>query len=377
MANKAYDYLCSRLAEIFVNRFNNMLISGSQKMVGTPFPQQNLDGRLFDGTNALLSSMVATSCGYGIPIWMTMNRKDELGLQVKKGEHSIPILHYDVYFIEKSSGKRVPSMSISEFNALPLEEMRKYDRRCYLRFYLEFNIAQTNFEEVYPEKYAELVDFFGFDRRSKEDFSLLDTVIRDNTWECPIEVTGEVSEATYYQNSDRIRIAPKSAYVNEHEFYNDLLYALARSTGSEMRLDRVTASSAVDGMTMMAREALVCELAASTVGSVIGLETTLSDHSANLMSIWIKAIQANPNIIYSAVMDASRASDMIIRGMGWSQREGFDLTKTMASVESAEKARRAHEESKERKKAKAAKKKHSRFVKISEAGKKAKAKKEF
>lgn len=382
MANKPYDYLASRLADIFVQRFGEMLSTGNQKMVCRSFPQQNLDGRVFDGTNALLASMIATGAGYGIPVWMTMGRKDELGLSVKKGEHSIPIIHFDVYFIERATGKRVNGMSQDEYDALTFDEKAKLDRRCYLRFYPEFNISQTNFAELYPEQHAELVDFFGYDRRKTVDFEFLDKMVREGLWNCPIEVTREVTEAVYHENSDKISIAPRSNYVNEQEYYNDLLHAMASSTGSEMRLDRRSVvPKDGDGLTAMAREALVCELAAATAGSVLGLETTLSDHSVSLMSGWVNVIKEDPSFIYSAVMDASKASDMMIKGMGFVQQKGKDISAIMAGVERAEEARKKVEERREEyRKTKAqskGKKAHRRAIKISEASRGIKSKKSF
>lgn len=379
MEQNPLERLSGRLAELFVERFSSMVGSDSRRIVDIVFPQENLEGVLFNGSNALLSSMIATEHGYGIPKWMTMNRKNELGLQVRKGERSIPILHYDMFYIEKETGKRVPDMTEKDYNALPLEEQHKYEKRCYLRFYPEFNIAQTNFEEVYPEEHARLVDFFGFDKRTKADFALLDSVVREGKWICPIEVTPEVSEAVYLPGSDRIRVPRKELFVDEHDYYNSLLHAMASSTGSEMRLDRAPVLDKLPGVLgVQASEALVCELAAATAASAIGFSAELSDSSVGYLRSWIGCIQAEPTMIFKAVTESSRAADMILEGIGFKRGKGLNVSEIMSGVDKAVEARKKYEEQKAKRKASAdPTRKVRRFkgVKVSEKAKSLKSKK--
>ena len=350
MEQNPFERLAERMAELFVERFSSMVGSSSRRTVEAVYPQQNLEGSVFNGTNALIASMVSASRGYGIPVWATMNRLNELGLQVMKGEHAIPIINYDRYDVEKETGKRVKGMTDDEYEALLPEDKEKYEKRCYLRFYPEFNIVQTNFAEVYPDQHAELVDFFGFDKRTPADFALLDSVVSEGRWNCPIEVSSNVTEALYQSGSDRIVLPRKEVFVDEHDYYNSLLHAMASSTGSEMRLDRGPVLDKLPGvMGAQASEALVCELAAATAAAAIGFSSELTDSSVGYLRSWIGYIKAEPTLIYKAVTEASRAADMILEGIGFKRSKGLDVSAIMSGVEKAVEARKKAEEKRSQK----------------------------
>ena len=349
--SSAYERLCTRMAELFVERFSSIADGNCRSIIEFSYPQQNMDGTVFGGSNSLMTSMIAAGHGYGIPVWFTMNRANEIGVSIKPGEHSVPIINYNTSFYEKESGKRVPDMTQDSYDGLSDEEKNKYEKRRYLRYYPEFNICQTNFSEVYPEEHARLVEFFGYDQRTKADFALLDKVVKENGWACPIEVTKEVGEAVYHEGSDRIRVPLKSMFVDEHDYYNSLLHAMALSTGSEMRLDRASSRKAfIDSlpgaMGSQCAEALICELAAATAGAAVGFSPELSDSSARFLKSWIGYIQAEPSLIYSMVTEASRSADMILEGIGFKRGKGLNLTEVMSGVEKAVEARKKVQEKK-------------------------------
>lgn len=376
----SYERLCNRLADLFVERFSSIEEGNCRSIVEFAFPHQNMDGVLFIGTNSLVTSMIASERGYGIPVWFTMNRGNEIGVSIKAGEHSVPIINYNTSFYEKETGKRMTDMSQADYDQLLPEEKMKYEKRSFMRFYPEFNIAQTNFSEVYPDEYSRLVEFFGYDQRTKADFSLLDDVVKANNWLCPIQVSSEVTSAVYSEGSDVIKLPQKSIFVDEHDYYNSLLHAMARATGSEMRLERsVNRKSVIESlpgvMGAQCAEALVCELAAATAGAAIGFSTDLSDSSARFLKSWISYIKAEPSIIYSLVTEASRSADMLLEGIGLKRGKGFNLTEVMDGVEKAVEARKKFQDKKSASQAASHKPRHWKGVKMSSASKKIKGSK--
>ncbi len=349
----SYERLCNRMAELFVERFSSIVDGNCRSIIENVFPHQNMDGVVFGGSNALTTAMVASGRGYGIPVWFTMNRGNEIGVSVKAGERSVPIVNYNTSFYEKETGKRVSDMSQEDYDRLTDEEKNKYEKRRYLRYYPEFNITQTDFAEVYPEEYSRLVEFFGYDVRTKADFDMLDKLVKEDNWLCPIVESAEVGTAVYSESSDIIRIPAKARFVDEHDYYSSLLHAMARATGSEMRLDRVGSRKAVidslpGAMGAQCAEALVCELAAATAGAAIGFSPDLSDSSARFLKSWIGYIQAEPSVIYMLVTEASRSADMMLDGIGIKREKGLNLTEILSDVDKAVEARKKHEERKQK-----------------------------
>ena len=56
MEQNPFERLAERMAELFVERFSSMVGSSSRRTVEAVYPQQNLEGSVFNGTNALIAS---------------------------------------------------------------------------------------------------------------------------------------------------------------------------------------------------------------------------------------------------------------------------------------------------------------------------------
>lgn len=363
------EKVATRYAEIFVSLFER-IAEDRRPSLAVPgrYPQQNIDGQPFRGGNALIASLVATSRGYGLPVWLTMKRKDELGLMVKPGEHSIPVVYYDVYYEDTRTKKRDPAMDDASYAALTDEEKKNWVKRCYMRCYPEFNIQQTNFAEVYPEQYAELVEVFGSPDLNVMDCPAVDMVIgSEDAWMCPVRLEEGRKCFAYMENGDIVFAPFKDTYQDQERYYGDFMYTLARSTGCEGRLERNIGSSSLSDA---AQEELICELAGATLSTLCGVQSCIQDRNLSNLKSWVNAIQAEPNIIYKAVNDAAKASDLVSTTLGFEARQGFNVQKVMDGVEAAQQAREQAQQKREQKRAKAAGKGHRKGWNPVKAGKK-------
>lgn len=351
------EKVASKYADIFVSVFDRILEDpGARLLSGSVFSQQSIDGSVFKGSNAMLASLVATQRGFGLPLWLTSFRVQELGLLINRGEHSIPVVHYDIYYENKETGKREPGMTDSVYKALPKEEQDKYVKRCYMRCYPEFNIVQTNFAEMYPEQWDEVVGMFGNPEKVVRNDALLDSVAGGNgKWLCPVVPGGaDCRSFAYIEKYDKIVAPDKGMYADQGRYYSDFLYCLSRSTGSEGRLDRDINSPV---LSRAAHEELVSELSAATLCTVCGLESTIRDHNLSNLKSWVSAIQAEPSEIYKAVNEAAKASDLVSKTLGFEQRQGFDVGKLLDGVDRAQQAKEAMQQRREQR-AKAVSKGH-------------------
>ena len=136
---------------------------------------------------------------------------------------------------------------------------------------------------------------------------------------------------------------PKFRYSDDRAYYSALLREMARSTGSEMRLDRGIWS---DLSGDVAKEALVSELSAASMGAVLGLGVTMDASSERFLKKWIDDIGAQPQFIYEAVREASRAADCLGSVLGLDMVKGVDVCQILErqEKEKAEKAQKRKEE---------------------------------
>ena len=344
MGQSVSERLAAKYAELFVSVFDTILQHPSAPLVGVgPVPQCGIDGVPFRGANALLASMVASAKGYSIPSWMTMNRANDLGIQVRAGEHAIPVVFYDFYYEDRTSGLRDNSMTDAVYATLSDEDRKNWVKRCAVRCYSEFNISQTNFRDVYPDQWDELCAQFGRPA-VKSDCPELDKALQGG-WLCPVEVEDGRKVFAYNENYDTVKAPAKASYSDQERYYGDLAYALARSTGSEMRLERDINAPELGAY---AREEVVCELAGATVATVAGVQSCMQEHNLASIKSWIRTIQESPEFIYGCVNEAAKASELICSTLGLEQRKGFNLQQVMNGVEGVAKAREENMERREK-----------------------------
>lgn len=332
----ASDKVALRYAEIFVSVFDGIAGDPSRPvMSGAAVPQCGAGGVAFRGSNALMTSLVASQRGFTVPVWLTRPKIQELGLRILSGERNTPVVKYNIYYEDVRTGKPDPAMDDNIYRTLSDEERKNWVKRCYMSAWPEFNISQTNFAEVYPDQWAELVSEFG-SPAVKADCPALDRAVEEDGWLCPVRVSPEYGRMVYIEKNDEIRCAPKASYPDQKRFYGDLAYVLSRSTGSEGRLDRDIQCPELEGV---AREELVSELAAATVATLAGVSSCIQEHNLARLKGWVNAIGENPRVIFQAVTDASSAAEMVSSTLALEQRPGFSLDRLMEGVESARESR--------------------------------------
>lgn len=350
------EKIAQRYAEIFVSVFNRIEGDPSSPFIsGDARPQAAFNGVPFRGSNALLTSLVAADRGFGIPVWLTKNRMYDLGIHMLKGERAVPIVNFHFFYEDVDTKKEDPAMNDALYRALTDEERKKWVKRCHMSSYPEWNIAQTNFAEVYPEQWNDLLREFGSAERVAASCAVIDRMVglapgEPGAWLCPVrEEEGRRSPAPVYREShDDIVVSPKAAYADQGRWYSDLVHEMAHSTGSEGRMDRNLSS---DLLSDRAQEELVAELAGATVSTMLGVQSGIREHNLGFLKAWSNAVGEDPTVIYKAVNDAARSAELISGTLGLEQRPGFNLERLMDGVEAAREARDRAQERRERNRA--------------------------
>lgn len=292
--------------------------NGTSYSFGLP---QNIMGNVYTGGNAFLLQMISGENGYSMPVFMTFMQAKDLGVKVNKGEKSVSVFKWGFTVIGEDK-KKIP---LEVYEKMTEEEKKKCDVRPYLKAFPEFNIDQTNFADVHPERYEALKKKFGTIEVAQDSTGMykneaLDRVIEgEGNWVCPIHLTSE--NRAYYIPSENAIHVPKKEKFNMHpddinetfkdgqEYYSTILHEMAHSTGHETLLNRpgITNSDGFGGK-VYAKEELVAELTAAMVSNTLGFDKRITENSAAYLKGWAMTLRQEPRYIVSVIADVNKAS---------------------------------------------------------------------
>lgn len=336
----AIETLARMYADQFIERFSSIGGHWEEPLMDPcRHPHQNIAGNAYRGCNRCFLPMVAAMKEFRLPLWMTVAQMQDLSVWPLKGTSGVPVSFTDIHIRDRETGGR-SSTGVEEFDRMDADERnaRGLQKVFRTKWYKVFNICQTTFGDVYPESMAEIERQFGADDGRRLSSGLLDRMVAEDGWLCPVRIDASFTKASYDRDSDVITMPPKYRYTDDRAFYGSLLREMARSTGSEMRLDRGIWSDLKGDVAM---EALVSELSAASMGALLGLGVVMDEGSERFLKSWVDSIDASPEIIYDAIRESSRATDCLGRALGLDLVKGIDITQIMArsNAEKTQKAR--------------------------------------
>lgn len=115
--------------------------------------------------------------------------------------------------------------------------------------------------------------------------------------------------AFYRRSSDFVSIPPMKDFYNAEGFYSVLFHELVHSTGHAKRLNRTFGTEFGDEL--YSKEELVAEIGAAMLCGVAGIEQATIKNSAAYIEGWMKALQKDSRLIFTAASAAQKAADYI------------------------------------------------------------------
>jgi antirestriction protein ArdC len=270
---------------------------------------QNIEGRVYNGINLFMLYLLSEEKGYSTPLYMTFMQAKEAGASIMRGEKSFPVVYWNFSVRDKNGNK----ISIDDYRDLSDDEKKEYKVTPYMKTYNVFNVSQTNYPEVQPEKWEKLKEQFKSpslkDEKGMFTMPLLDALIRERQWVCPIYP--RESDSAYYRRGEgcHIIVPLKGQFDTGESFYSTLLHEMAHSTGEEGLLGREKGE--FFGDKKYAKEELVAELTSATCGKSLGLSTCIREENAMYLKSWLSALSGDPKFIYTILSDVAKASAMI------------------------------------------------------------------
>ena len=281
---------------------------------------KNLNGREYNGMNAMMLLLHCEKEGYKIPRFCTFDRiqqfnktgkKDEEQkprVSVLKGEHSFPVMLTTFTVVNKETKEHI---KWEDYKMLSQEEREKYNVYPKLQTYHVFNVAQTNLKEVRPEFWEKLEQEYSMPKAEKDEqfaFEPVDRMIADNRWICPIKPM--FGDSAYFSISKNEIVMPEKRQFKDGEsFYSNLFHEMGHSTGAEGQLDRI--KPATFGSAEYAREELVAELTAALTAQRYGMTKHLKGDSAAYLKSWLDSLKESPQFIKTTLLDVKKATSML------------------------------------------------------------------
>lgn len=229
-------------------------------------------GRPYRGINVFLLGLSV----YADPRWGTYKAVQEVGGQVRKGEHGTQVILW------KPVTKRAKKDG-------EVDETYRL-----LRSYKVFNAEQC---DNLPEFQTE------FDNEPIERAQ----AIVDGYEAGPGILLGG-GRASYSPAKDLVRCPELGQFRTAEGFYGTLYHELVHSTGHEKRLARI--EPALFGTDPYAREELVAEMGAAMLCGIAGIDN--EDESASYVGGWLKALQNDRKLVVTAAAAAQKAADLIL-----------------------------------------------------------------
>lgn len=282
---------------------------------------RNLNGRRYNGGNALMLMLHAEKEGYRLPVWCTFNSiqrdlnpqkkgaEETEPVHVMKGEKSFPVFLKTFTVIDKDTKERIPW---EDYKKLSNEEKKQYNVYPKNQVFNVFNVAQTNLQQIRPELYAKLEEqcVVKLPEQKGEIFSFptIDAMIDSNAWVCPI-IPEKQDRAYYSVSKDQIVVPTKEPFVDGESFYGTLLHEMTHSTGAERRLGRLKACAFGDDD--YAREELVAELGSALICQQNGIQKHVKGDSAAYLKSWLGSLEESPDFIRTVMSDVKKATAVI------------------------------------------------------------------
>lgn len=287
---------------------------------------KNLNGRSYNGMNAMFLMMQCEKMGYEIPRFCTFDavqrlnkseKKDANGevlprVSIQKGEKSFPILLTTFTCVDKETKERI---KYDDYKNLSEEERKRYNVYPKLQTFRVFNVSQTNLKEARPELWQKLAEESQQQVKHQNEgemftFEPLEKMVKDQSWVCPIKV--QHGDESYYSISkDHIVVPEKSQFKDGEAWVNTCTHEQIHSLGAESRLGRI--KPAAFGSREYAREELVAELGSALVCQNYGITKHLKDDSATYLKSWLDSLNESPQFLKTVMLDVKKASGMLIQ----------------------------------------------------------------
>jgi antirestriction protein ArdC len=246
--------------------------------IGDPVPTNAISRKAYRGVNLLLLSMQQQACGYASNVWLTFRQAQQLGGCVRRGEHGVTIVYYDLKSVREGDGE--------DERRIPL-----------LKLFTVFNTTQVDGLPPHLQVPASADPEW---RRGE----LAEDIIKASG----ARIVSGGFRAYFSPLTDRIHLPARAMFSDEPGFYGTVLHELAHWTGHASRLDRQFGQRFGDAA--YAVEELVAELAAAFLCAHCRIDGRLQH--ASYIASWLEVLGRDKRALFTAAAQAQKAADFLL-----------------------------------------------------------------
>ena len=288
-------------------------------------------GKLYEGINSLLLSLIASQEQYKNRYWGTYLGIKKAGGQIRKGEKGVYVLKWDFIPVVKGSDdctKCKGAIVYVKGKTQPCNKCESEKLRTSIKLYSSavWNLDQADWKDGVPEKYrpakpkkvkktTKAQDKARQNRVIKEAQKILDAYIPTLRGGFTNENI-ESNEAYYSPSRDAIVVPAKKQYPRIESYYRVAFHEMVHSTGHKDRLNRFKEyKSHMHGSPDYSKEEFVAEIGACVLSSFFGTETSVDlENSGAYLRSWKKGLANNKKDIVFAIGQAMKAVNFIVAG---------------------------------------------------------------
>ena len=319
---KMNDKQKAKYAELFISALDTMEVAKWQRPWVSPHhgePMNYKHKKAYRGSNDFFLSLLCAVKGWKTPLFLTFDQLTDMGLKLNmkldkdgcpeindKGlpvfEGSFPVVKMIPTFYK--DGQRITA---KEYDELDEEEKAKCKKWFSLRCFPEFNLEQTNFKEVYPEKWEKLTTVPRHDYKQGTKDDVLEHIIMEDNWRCPIRFEGH--QAYYAPGGDYVCLPEREQFLGDEKFYGTALHEMAHSTAPDVKRE----AKGTFGSEDYAMEEFVAELTSACVCSMLGIGKLLEENHIAYVKSWRKALKGDKDFIPKVIDQVQTATNYILR----------------------------------------------------------------
>ena len=243
------------------------------------------NGMPYQGINVVMLWSTAVTKGYACPFWLTFKQAQQLGGNVKKGEHGELVVYADRITRTETDDKGEETE-----RSIP-----------FMKGYTVFNAEQCENLPAHFATTAAAPALSPMQRIEAADRFFAAT---------GVDIRHGGTRAYYAEGPDYVQMPPFETFRDPESYAATLAHELVHATKHEKRLARGMGRVRW-GDEGYAKEELVPELGAAFLSADLGITPEVRDDHAAYLASWLTMLQNDMRFIFTAASHAQRAADYL------------------------------------------------------------------
>ena len=281
------------ITEKIINLLEQEIVPWRRPWTATGLPRNLVSKKPYRGVNYFLLS--ATK--YVSPFWLSFRQANQLGGQVRKGEHGTIIVFWKVDDDRADDDRDQDETS---------ETSAKDRRRFLLRYYRVWNVEQCQLPQAVLDKLPKI------ETHEHDPIEAAERIIAGMPNPPEIQYAG--SKAFYSPITDRITLPPRELFTSCRGI---LRHADSRDSARNRPADRALIANQSRKPRRSARpctasEELIAEMGAAFLCAEAGISPAVIENQAAYIQGWLRKLGDDRKLVIHAAAKAQKAADYVL-----------------------------------------------------------------